>query len=302
MEKFTKYLEKKGFHVLEKLKGDASTRDFYRVKRKRETFVIMRFNSPGIEEQIRVYRLLGSVLPLSRILDVFLPVNALLMEDAGDLSLEKYMKEGKGPWRSIYKDLLGMIEVLQTYTGKLIPEEHPVRKRKLDRERFKKELDFTFEHFILPFGIDLQREKWGGVTEKLLNLIDFSFVVCHRDFHSRNIYIKNGRLIILDYQDSMLGPVAYDYASLLRDNYIYFTEEERKNFEDEIFQKTTMIQYEAVSLQRHLKALGTFGYQSRFAGKKHFELYIPITLKYIKEEYRKIGIPEIEKIMGNFHL
>lgn len=292
MEELTKFLERKGFKILENLKGDASTREFYRLKRKGETFVLMKFNDRGIEEQIRVHRILGSILPLSRIIDVFYSVNSLLMEDAGDLSLENFVKQGK-KWLQIYKELLELIEVLQRYTPNLLKEEHPILRRKLDRERFKKELEFTYTHFILPSGISINKKNWDNAVERLLDFISYRFVVAHRDFHSRNIFIKNGKIIILDYQDSMLAPRPYDYVSLLRDNYIMFPERERKKLEEKAFEEFGQEQYEAVSLQRHLKALGTFGYQIYQRGNRYFSDYIPLTLQYLEGEIRKFSFIEL---------
>src|SRR6185295_11569519 len=45
-------------------------------------------------------------------------------------------------------------------------------------------------------------------------------VLCHRDFHSRNLLVQGDRLRLVDFQDARLGPVAYDLASLLRDSYV----------------------------------------------------------------------------------
>lgn len=288
MEELTKFLERKGFEIQERLKGDASTREFYRLKRRGETFVLMKFNGEGIEEQIRVHRILGSILPLSRIIDVFYPVNSLLMEDAGDLSLEKFVKQGK-EWLRVYKELLELIDILQRYTPELLKDEHPILRRKLNRERFRKELEFTYTHFIIPSGIPIDKKSWDDAVESLLDFISYRFVVAHRDFHCRNIFIKKGEIVILDYQDSMLAPGPYDYVSLLRDNYIVFPERERKKLEEKVFEKFEKKQYEAVSLQRHLKALGTFGYQIYQRGNRHFSDYIPLTREYLNSEIRKFS-------------
>ncbi len=291
MEELTRFLKKKGFTLIEPLKGDASTRSFYRVRKKRETFVLMKFNDEGIEEQIKVYRLLGAILPLARIVEVFYPINSLLMEDAGDQSLENFVREG-GNWRPIYERLLEIIEDLQKYTPALLKMSHPVATRKLNKKRFKRELEFTYTNFILPYEISIEKEKWNQAVEKLLNLIEYKYVVTHRDFHSRNIFIKNGKIIILDYQDTMLAPVPYDYASLLRDNYVLLPERERKKLEEIAIKKTSPFQYEVISLQRHLKALGTFGYQIHRKGNKYFADYIPITREYLKGEIKKLSFIE----------
>ena len=51
-------------------------------------------------------------------------------------------------------------------------------------------------------------------------LADEPRVLCHRDYHSRNLMIHERRLYIIDYQDARMGPDTYDLASLLRDSYV----------------------------------------------------------------------------------
>ncbi len=296
MEKFTKFLKAKGFSIIRKLRGDASTREFFRVKKGKDTFVVMKFEGEGISKQIEVFRSLSPLLPLSRIIEVFYPINSLLMEDAGDLSLEKFVKRG-GEWEPIYRELMGIILTLQKYSFSILPKSNPVNERKLDRERLGWELDFTYENFIIPYGLEIVKKEWRKKIEEVLDFIEYKLKPCHRDFHSRNIFIKGKRIMILDYQDSMMGPVPYDYASLLRDNYVYLNYRKRTALEDRLWSFMEKAQYTVVSFQRHLKALGTFGFQTKERGNKYFEKYIPTTLAYIKEE-----IKELPYILKNLSL
>ena len=41
----------------------------------------------------------------------------------------------------------------------------------------------------------------------------------HRDYHSKNIFYKNNKIIIIDYQDSLYGSPLYDFVSLVNDCY-----------------------------------------------------------------------------------
>ena len=286
MGEFIRFLENRGFSSVEKLRGDASEREFYRLRKGSENFVLMKFSGQGLELQLRVHRFLSAILPLPRIYDVFPSWRAILMEDAGDLSLEEFVKKG-GKWKPIYHQLLSLVKVLQTYGSGLLPSGHPVKTRALDRERFSKELNFTYQHFIKE-NSSVPETLWKEAFSELVSEIDYSRMVPnHRDLHSRNVFLKDGKILILDYQDCMMGPGPYDYASLLRDNYIYFSAAERRDFERELISEN----YILVSLQRHLKALGTFAYQIK-KGKRYFSRYIPITLKYLREEIqgRALGL------------
>ena len=41
----------------------------------------------------------------------------------------------------------------------------------------------------------------------------------HRDYHSKNIFFKDDKITIIDYQDSLYGSPIYDLVSLLNDCY-----------------------------------------------------------------------------------
>ena len=51
-------------------------------------------------------------------------------------------------------------------------------------------------------------------------------MLCHRDYHSRNLMLHEGQLYIIDFQDARMGPDTYDLVSLLRDSYVDFTEQQ----------------------------------------------------------------------------
>ena len=45
-------------------------------------------------------------------------------------------------------------------------------------------------------------------------------MLCHRDYHSRNLMLHERQLYIIDFQDARMGPDTYDLVSLLRDSYV----------------------------------------------------------------------------------
>ncbi len=51
-------------------------------------------------------------------------------------------------------------------------------------------------------------------------------MLCHRDYHSRNLMLHGGHLYIIDFQDARMGPDTYDLASLLRDSYVDISDRE----------------------------------------------------------------------------
>lgn len=106
----------------------------------------------------------------------------------------------------------------------------------------------------------------------------------HRDFQSRNVMIKEGRVRIIDFQGGRLGPLGYDLASLLLDPYaalpIWFQDELYAYYlqqvqlaitiDSDLFQRS----YPMLALQRNLQIIGAFSHLSVVAGKPFFQRYL----------------------------
>jgi aminoglycoside/choline kinase family phosphotransferase len=113
---------------------------------------------------------------------------------------------------------------------------------------------------------------------------------------------KGGNPRIIDYQGARIGPPAYDVISLLWDPYYRLENDLRKSlldyymnvmsensrwFSQKEFRKSII----PCRLQRHMQALGAYGFLSTVKGKKYFVKYIPEGLRLLKED---IAITKIE--------
>ena len=108
-------------------------------------------------------------------------------------------------------------------------------------------------------------------------------MLCHRDYHSRNLMLHRDSLYIIDFQDARMGPDTYDLVSLLRDSYVdivdrevdeliaYFLALKGRNQDDLEFRR----RFDVMALQRNLKALGTFGYQTIARRNTVYIQYMP---------------------------
>lgn len=106
----------------------------------------------------------------------------------------------------------------------------------------------------------------------------------HRDFQSRNLMVRNGRVRFIDFQGGRLGPLAYDLASLLLDPYAALSPalQERLTrvyldalrheivYDPEQFRR----EYLWLALQRNLQILGAFAFLSQVRGKPFFAQYL----------------------------
>ncbi|WP_412496390.1 aminoglycoside phosphotransferase family protein [Shewanella chilikensis] len=119
----------------------------------------------------------------------------------------------------------------------------------------------------------------------------------HRDFHSRNLMLKDGKLWVIDFQDAVLGPVTYDAVSLLRDCYIRWpdaiVEPLLKAFFEQCREQgvvgkdvdfaTFSRWFDLMGVQRHLKAAGIFARLHHRDGKSGYLKDIPLTLGYVAD-------------------
>jgi N-acetylmuramate 1-kinase len=92
-----------------------------------------------------------------------------------------------------------------------------------------------------------------------------------------------------------MGPDTYDLASLLRDSYVdiserdvdemlaYFLALTGRSGEAVEFRR----RFDEMALQRNLKALGTFGYQTTTRANPVYIQYIPRTLRYARQQLHK---------------
>jgi hypothetical protein len=119
-------------------------------------------------------------------------------------------------------------------------------------------------------------------------------VFTHRDYHSRNLIVDGARLGVIDFQDALMGPAAYDLASLLRDAYIALDEalidELIAAYLDRMEQAGAGLGdraafrrlFDLTSIQRNLKAAGRFVYIDRVKKNPKFLADIPRVLGYVR--------------------
>ena len=127
-------------------------------------------------------------------------------------------------------------------------------------------------------------------------------VLCHRDYHSRNLMPHRGRLFWIDFQDARMGPATYDLASLLRDAYVDVPEELQEELQERFRQQAVPDEgremfrrrFELMCVQRNLKALGTFGFMASVRGNPVYLRYIPRTLGHLRRNLARH--PELERL------
>ncbi len=126
-----------------------------------------------------------------------------------------------------------------------------------------------------------------------------SRVFVHRDYHSRNLMVASPNPGVLDFQDAVHGPLAYDLVSLLRDAYIGWDEEQELDWTVRYWQRARAARlpvppdfhafwrdFEWMGVQRQLKVLGIFARLAHRDGKAGYVADMPRVFHYL---YRTCG-------------
>lgn len=119
-------------------------------------------------------------------------------------------------------------------------------------------------------------------------------VAVHRDFHSRNLMLRNdGSLGVIDFQDAVAGPATYDLVSLLRDCYVRWPADMVEELAASYWEQARPLgiylgewsrfqrDFDLMGLQRHLKAAGIFARLNLRDGKSGYLNDIPNTCQYL---------------------
>ena len=287
------------------LTGDASTRQYFRVMRPDNPSVVLAvYDEPFTYNElpfVNVSGLLTNVpLPIPAIAGHAGDLGSLILEDLGDVTLQAHLGVTQPiEHDALYKQAVEFIERLQRRGKELTSADYLPFGIAFDPDKLMWELSFFVRHFLEAYrGVVVSaaeraalEEEWHRIADELAGE---PRVLCHRDYHSRNLMIHAGRLYIIDYQDARMGPDTYDLASLLRDSYVDLSEErveelirgflklgpDAKSAPDAVTEFRR--RFDLMSVQRNLKALGTFGHQTTARHNPVYIQYIPRTLSYVR--------------------
>jgi aminoglycoside/choline kinase family phosphotransferase len=286
------------------LTGDASDRRYVRVLLAGQPSIVLAVHAGPIDYAalpfVRVAELFAQVpVPIPRLLHHDDALGIIGLQDLGDVTLQAHLGGATATERARrYRQAVGLIARLQQRGAELASPAYPPYGVAFDVEKLTWELEFFVRHFLLAYRGALPeepvraalREEWARIVEELAAE---PRVLCHRDYHSRNLMWHDETLYVIDFQDARMGPDTYDLVSLLRDSYVDLPEAAVDDLVDYFVALTTGTatpagdrefrrRFDLMALQRNLKALGTFGYQTTTRSNPVYMQYVPRTLSYVR--------------------
>lgn len=282
-----------------------SERTYYRVKRNNKKAVLMQCSGDDsdFERHIEYAKFfLKHAIPIPGLIEVSAHKRSAIFQDLGDLSLYSWLKcpRKQKQIENIYKQVIDMLILIHTAATNHVSECPVLQNRIFDYEHFRWETDYFIERFVRGIK-SVQVKNLSALIKEFHSLAikadSFSKTVIHRDFQSQNIMVTKGELLrIIDYQGARMGPPAYDVAAILWDPYYrlrdsvrdrlldyYVSEMTNKcnnQFQGKDFRQTLL----SCRLQRHMQALGAYGFLSAVKGKQYFLKHAAEGLRLLKED------------------
>jgi aminoglycoside/choline kinase family phosphotransferase len=286
------------------LTGDASDRRYFRVLVPHDASQVLAVHPGTIDfEQLPFVNVSGLLtampVPVPRILAHSNELGIIALQDLGDVTLQAHLGAATpAEHAALYREAVGLIATLQRRGAELARPGYVPYGIAFDVEKLTWELNFFVKHFLEAYrGATFSDAARAALAREFSLIVEELAgeprVLCHRDYHSRNLMLHEGQLYIIDFQDARLGPDTYDLVSLLRDSYVDLTEAQV----DELIayflalrapsgttgdSQPFRARFDVMALQRNLKALGTFGFQAATRVNPVYIQYIPRTLAYAR--------------------
>jgi len=306
-ERVRQYLERAGLPpdtATTALAGDASTRRYIRVAEPTRGSLMLLVQPAPFDAETLPFL---NVAALLERMDVRVPailgsepdLGILVIEDLGDMTIQDYLKDASADDKTRrYAEAVALIGRMQEGGRRFASSRYQPFGLAFDVEKLSWELGFFLEHFVVQHrSTALTADRRSALRDEFellaSELAAEPRVFCHRDYHSRNLMWHSRELCVIDFQDARLGPDSYDLVSLLRDSYI----DHGQDFVDQMIDAFVSLipdagrdfgrRFDVMSVQRHLKALGTFGYQAAVAGTTRYEGDVPRTLGYLHDVFER---------------
>ncbi|MBX9710717.1 MAG: tRNA (adenosine(37)-N6)-threonylcarbamoyltransferase complex ATPase subunit type 1 TsaE [Xanthobacteraceae bacterium] len=311
----------------QRVAGDASTRSYMRLIRDGKSTILM--NAPPRPDGPALYdgKSYSAAVHLAEDVKPFVAMAGALRErgysapaiyhadlDTGFLVIEDFgnasFVQGDPP-APIAERYQVAVDMLASLHHEELPETVALAPKvdyripRFDFEAMMVEIGLMLEWYLPDRGVALTGMVHADfilVWQQLLGRLDgvpSTWVL--RDFHSPNLIwleqrADTGRVGLLDFQDAVIGPAAYDLVSLLQDARIDVPDDVEiamlaryvgaRRAANPAFDPAAFVeQYAIMSAQRNTRLLGTFARLNRRDGKPHYLRHQPRIWRYLNRAF-----------------
>jgi len=304
-------------YKIEKISGDASFREFYRVQKNTKSSILVLAKKDKYKN-IFTYCAINEILNKNKILapkviNNFKQDNIIEISDLGKKSFCEFIKNKKNKIPE-YKKLIELILKIQKiklnnsykFNNKII------RFEKHSLKNLHKESDLFFNWYL---SYKIKKKKLARIKteiKKELNevykkLYFKNIYFVHRDFHVSNIILSGKKLGLIDSQDAIVGNPLYDLASLIDDVRVNLSKKNQDILFRYYIQKSKFLKkdqlnlkndFDILSVQRNLKILGIFVRLLKRDGKSNYIKYLPRTWKLLEVRLKNTIFDRLKKVIN----
>ncbi|RMF04704.1 MAG: phosphotransferase enzyme family protein [Bacteroidetes bacterium] len=282
------------------LAPSGSDRIYYRLQSKKKV-AVGAFNPHPQENEAFISftrHFHGKGLPVPEIYAERLDQGIYLQEDLGATTLYSYLLQ-KGDYFpdyliQIYKQVVEKLALLQVEGGKGLDYSKCFPRTAFDKQSMLWDFNYFKYYFLrlayIPFDEQALEEDAHRLADYLLETDTEHFMF--RDFQTRNIMIKNGQPLFIDYQGGRKGALQYDLASLLYQAKANIPEDIREELLEHYLEALSKLipvdreafvaHYYGYVFMRCIQVLGAYGFRGLYERKEHFLQSIPFALRNIK--------------------
>lgn len=294
---------------LQPASSDASFRRYFRITHAGGSLIVM--DAPPDKENNEAFVMVAGLMEQAglnapRIIARDLQQGFLLLSDMGTTTYMSAL-ENKTP-DALMSDAIDALISWQLST-------RPGVLPRYDRALLQQELAlfpqwYVGRHLNHVFST-AQAQAWATISEQLIAAaLAQPQVFVHRDYMPRNLMLCEPNPGILDFQDAVEGPIAYDVLSLFKDAFVSWAPEQVSAWRHvywlrayeaglPVGDEASFIQaFDTIGLQRHLKVLGIFARICYRDGKPHYLQDTPRFIRYIREVLP--AYPEFEALQTLF--
>lgn len=294
------------------LAGDASTRKYYRIVFENQSRVLMSwepFEGPATYPFLNVQAHFGRVdVRVPKVEGLSPALGVVLLEDLGDLTLERKFWENQNQSLALpyYGQAVDEMIKIHFLASKPTNPASVCQKIEFDTAKFMWEMNYAREHFLEKVGgIKLTDADQKKLQTEFLDICETLHqqpkFVCHRDYHSRNLMLKLGRIYVIDFQDARLGPIQYDLVSLVHDSYVRLSPESIQHIKNDYVEKAKAVgpkgvirpdfedMFKLQIIQRCFKACGSFTSFFNMRNDTRYLKYVKHTAALVEATVNEVG-------------
>jgi aminoglycoside/choline kinase family phosphotransferase len=234
----------------------------------------------------------------------------VLLEDVGDRTLWDAARE-RPPADAVdlYRRAIDELVLLET-AGEQRPDPDCIAfRQRFDARLFLWELDHFLEFGFADRSSDPEQlaELRRHFESLAGELGSEPGALAHRDYHSWNLFVQDGRIRVIDFQDALLAPLGYDLATLLNDRATpRLVAAHESELLDHFLARRLEVsgaavphdefvgRYHRLVFQKALKVLGRFVYLEDVKGKRGYRAMLPDTVATVRRSLEHL--PELAAV------